>query len=280
MALVGDYANNVDYIDYGEDDTDETNDGSFVDCNAIRHGPNCQRSISAKKFPRSPFLHTETCTCGASDDTVAALREQVKELERKVEEQFNTILHLNSMLPAHQPVFDRLAKAASEPLLIKEPTQLALDIADPSQMAMDLDAGAKVNTEPPTGCSCHPDDNPPDPCPRKHALTECREAAAQPAIGIVGGTDVAQTADKSDLKLTPKDLNQIQSLLVSASRIMRVDKSEAIESIRRKIAFFHQEPMDDEFLATVRSALDDIPITFNWASHYRGVLDLMLFGEG
>jgi hypothetical protein len=25
-------------------------------------------------------------------------------------------------------------------------------------------------------CSCHPDDNPPQPCPRKHALTHCRAA--------------------------------------------------------------------------------------------------------
>lgn len=27
-------------------------------------------------------------------------------------------------------------------------------------------------------CTCHPDDNPPRPCPRKYALTECRKAAA------------------------------------------------------------------------------------------------------
>lgn len=26
-------------------------------------------------------------------------------------------------------------------------------------------------------CTCHPDDNPPRPCPRKYALTECRSAA-------------------------------------------------------------------------------------------------------
>lgn len=26
-------------------------------------------------------------------------------------------------------------------------------------------------------CTCHPDDNPPVPCPKKYALTECREAA-------------------------------------------------------------------------------------------------------
>ena len=27
-------------------------------------------------------------------------------------------------------------------------------------------------------CTCHPDDNPPVPCPHKYALNECRAAAA------------------------------------------------------------------------------------------------------
>lgn len=31
--------------------------------------------------------------------------------------------------------------------------------------------------EPPRGCTCHPDDNPPQPCPRKHALSECRRVS-------------------------------------------------------------------------------------------------------
>lgn len=26
-------------------------------------------------------------------------------------------------------------------------------------------------------CTCHPNDNPPAPCPRRYALSECREAA-------------------------------------------------------------------------------------------------------
>lgn len=29
----------------------------------------------------------------------------------------------------------------------------------------------------PRKCTCHPDDRPPVPCPRKYALTECRIAA-------------------------------------------------------------------------------------------------------
>lgn len=35
---------------------------------------------------------------------------------------------------------------------------------------------ADANTDTRT-CTCHPDDNPPSPCPRKFALTECRVAA-------------------------------------------------------------------------------------------------------
>lgn len=34
-------------------------------------------------------------------------------------------------------------------------------------------------------CSCHPDDNPPLPCPRKFALTECRQAATAFGIGQI-----------------------------------------------------------------------------------------------
>lgn len=28
-------------------------------------------------------------------------------------------------------------------------------------------------------CTCHPDDNPPTPCPRRYALQDCRAAANQ-----------------------------------------------------------------------------------------------------
>ncbi|MGE5523422.1 MAG: Lar family restriction alleviation protein [Rhodospirillaceae bacterium] len=31
-------------------------------------------------------------------------------------------------------------------------------------------------------CTCHPDDNPPAPCPRKYALSECRKAAQEPPM--------------------------------------------------------------------------------------------------
>lgn len=29
-------------------------------------------------------------------------------------------------------------------------------------------------------CTCHPDDNPPRPCPQRYALSECRAAADSP----------------------------------------------------------------------------------------------------
>lgn len=32
----------------------------------------------------------------------------------------------------------------------------------------------------PLTCTCHPDDNPPRPCPQKYALSECEAAAAAP----------------------------------------------------------------------------------------------------
>ena len=38
------------------------------------------------------------------------------------------------------------------------------------------DMGQAKNTDTRT-CTCHPSDSPPQPCPRKFALTECRIAA-------------------------------------------------------------------------------------------------------
>ena len=31
-------------------------------------------------------------------------------------------------------------------------------------------------------CTCHPDDNPPVPCPQKYALTDCRMAALERTV--------------------------------------------------------------------------------------------------
>lgn len=41
------------------------------------------------------------------------------------------------------------------------------------QSALAFAAGSRSDTRP---CTCHPDDNPPKPCPKKYALSECRAA--------------------------------------------------------------------------------------------------------
>ena len=40
-----------------------------------------------------------------------------------------------------------------------------------------LVAGAAVAALTPRLCTCHPDDRPPRPCPRKFAMADCRKAA-------------------------------------------------------------------------------------------------------
>lgn len=44
-------------------------------------------------------------------------------------------------------------------------------------------------TGPPLGCTCHPDDNPPRPCPKKFALSECRLAEAVEPRTAAGSLD-------------------------------------------------------------------------------------------
>jgi hypothetical protein len=48
-------------------------------------------------------------------------------------------------------------------------------------------------------CTCHPDDNPPRPCPRKFALSECRAAdgvKASVAHQLLGRGDIIQRGDE------------------------------------------------------------------------------------
>jgi hypothetical protein len=35
----------------------------------------------------------------------------------------------------------------------------------------------ETNTDPARPCTCHPDDNPPTPCPKQYALQDCRYVA-------------------------------------------------------------------------------------------------------
>ena len=49
---------------------------------------------------------------------------------------------------------------------------------------------------PPRPCTCHPDDNPPHPCPRRYALEECR-AAANAKAGQKAVDDWEAACDKA-----------------------------------------------------------------------------------
>lgn len=46
-------------------------------------------------------------------------------------------------------------------------------------------AQAAAKSEDRRSCTCHPDDNPPVPCPRKFALTDCRQSAAAFGLGEI-----------------------------------------------------------------------------------------------
>lgn len=50
-------------------------------------------------------------------------------------------------------------------------------------------ADARTYTLDPRDCTCHPDDNPPRPCPRKFALSECRLAALSGSAGEAGSLE-------------------------------------------------------------------------------------------
>ena len=45
-----------------------------------------------------------------------------------------------------------------------------------------IDALRALKSAAPAECTCHPDDNPPRPCPQKYALSDCRSAADRAAI--------------------------------------------------------------------------------------------------
>ena len=51
----------------------------------------------------------------------------------------------------------------------------------------------------PVGCTCHPDDNPPQPCPRRHALSECRRAdlSRKASLFMEGAKNLYEDRSKS-----------------------------------------------------------------------------------
>lgn len=51
-------------------------------------------------------------------------------------------------------------------------------------------------------CTCHPDDNPPVPCPQKYALSECKAAPA-PRQVVMFNPFTGQPRDPRDIQSDP-----------------------------------------------------------------------------
>lgn len=71
-----------------------------------------------------------------------------------------------------------------------------------------MDEAATKNADTRT-CTCHPDDNPPNPCTKKYALTECRISelmqAAEPFIeknwGVILIVEYYQEANRLEIAI-------------------------------------------------------------------------------
>lgn len=68
-------------------------------------------------------------------------------------------------------------------------------------------------------CTCHPDDNPPRPCPGKFALSECRAAATGRAEGLEEALRVAEIVRMEIPFSLPDGLAQRQIAHTIACRI-------------------------------------------------------------
>ena len=66
-------------------------------------------------------------------------------------------------------------------------------------------------------CTCHPDDNPPVPCPQKYALSECRAAAPAPEPWAWGWEDV--TRDGREIRCATPDLTLVPSYVTDKGLI-------------------------------------------------------------
>ena len=85
-------------------------------------------------------------------------------------------------------------------------------------------------------CTCHPDDNPPVPCPQKFALSECRAAVPLPhAVAIQMCSDFKES-DQScgDPNHSPESCTCLK--LARAWRGMESDLAAAQDAIDRKVA--------------------------------------------
>jgi len=88
-----------------------------------------------------------------------------------------------------------------------------------------FEQAALASTQP-RSCTCHPDDNPPRPCPRKYALNDCRAAARlassdalrEAAQAIVTAWE-RRRAEGRILTLTPEAYEALRAALASAGEL-------------------------------------------------------------
>lgn len=65
-------------------------------------------------------------------------------------------------------------------------------------------------------CTCHPDDNPPKPCPQKYALTHCR--AASIAVALRHAATTATNDDLTELSSEKRHrhVDRVETMLAAA----------------------------------------------------------------
>jgi hypothetical protein len=100
----------------------------------------------------------------------------------------------------------------------------------------DVSAAPLASGEDARSCTCHPDDNPPRPCPRKYALTECRVAAAQasPAAALETDAQLIERVEELQKKLeSERQHHSSQFLTVNAAEERALN---AIVAIARRYA--------------------------------------------
>jgi hypothetical protein len=79
------------------------------------------------------------------------------------------------------------------------------DVLRAMQQCIDaLPDASPVSEERP--CTCHPDDNPPVPCPKKYALAECRAAAEQARLLRAPQQQAEPVAEITDVQGSLNDI--------------------------------------------------------------------------
>lgn len=68
------------------------------------------------------------------------------------------------------------------------------------------------------GCSCHPSDSPPVPCPGRHALHECREVALRGEVQSI--LDAIDAPNVGAIMLQGDDLRRLRSALRSTLAVL------------------------------------------------------------